>query len=198
MPKLIDQNERREEIAASAWQVILREGVGGATVRAVAAEAGLSVGSLRHVFASQSELLEFAMRLVIDRVSARIGVLLPRATLQSTEEIAAELLPLDDERRAEMEVYLALFAAAGADVSLREVRDEAWKSTRDVCRMILALLWPNQGQAPEQERECEVAHLHALLDGLAAHLVWQPGDSHPERAREVLARHLRSLAEQAG
>lgn len=197
MPKLIDQNERREEIAASAWQVILREGVGGATVRAVAAEAGLSVGSLRHVFASQSELLEFAMRLVIDRVSARIGVLLPQATLQSTEEIAAELLPLDDERRAEMEVYLALFAAAGADVSLREVRDEAWKSTRDVCRMILALLWPNQ-PATERERECEVAHLHALLDGLAAHLVWQSGDSYPQRAREVLARHLRSLAEQAG
>ncbi|MGO1312616.1 MAG: TetR/AcrR family transcriptional regulator, partial [Brevibacterium aurantiacum] len=110
MPKLIDHESRREEIAAAAWRVIVRDGVAGASVRSVAAEAGLSVGSLRHVFASQSQLLAFAMKLVIDRAGERVRRL-PRAPspLESAEAIAEELLPLDEDRRLEMEVYLALF-----------------------------------------------------------------------------------------
>ncbi len=39
-------------------------------VRKVAAEAGLSMGSLRHYCASRSDLHVFAMQLVIDRISA--------------------------------------------------------------------------------------------------------------------------------
>ncbi|MDN5636054.1 MAG: TetR family transcriptional regulator, partial [Brevibacterium sp.] len=94
MPKLIDHESRREEIAAAAWRVIVREGVGGASVRTVAAEAGLSVGSLRHVFASQSQLLSFAMQLVIDRAGERVRELPSReCPLESAEDITRELLP---------------------------------------------------------------------------------------------------------
>ncbi|GAA1487885.1 TetR family transcriptional regulator [Brachybacterium sacelli] len=57
MPKLIDHARRREELAEAAWRVLLREGVGRASVRNVAAEAGLTVNSLRHVFSTQDELL---------------------------------------------------------------------------------------------------------------------------------------------
>jgi len=39
-------------------------------VRKVAAEAGLSMGSLRHYCASRSDLHVFAMQLVVDRISA--------------------------------------------------------------------------------------------------------------------------------
>ena len=69
MPRLIDHDARRAEIADAAWRVILREGVTGASVRTVAAEAGLSSGSLRHVFATQSALLVYAFQLVIDRAA---------------------------------------------------------------------------------------------------------------------------------
>ncbi|HLR93636.1 MAG TPA: TetR family transcriptional regulator [Jiangellaceae bacterium] len=67
MPRLIDHDERRERFAEATWRVILRDGVGGVSVRTVAAEAGHSTGSLRHVFASQSQLLVFALQLVVDR-----------------------------------------------------------------------------------------------------------------------------------
>jgi AcrR family transcriptional regulator len=54
MPKLIDHEVRRLELVEAAWRVILRDGAGRVSVRAVAAEAGVSAGSLRHLFPTQA------------------------------------------------------------------------------------------------------------------------------------------------
>lgn len=197
MPKLIDHESRREEIAAAAWRVIVREGVGGASVRTVAAEAGLSVGSLRHVFASQSQLLSFAMQLVIDRAGERVRELPSRESpLESAEDIARELLPLDEERRLEMEVYLAVFSAAGSDPGLQETKVSAWKRVRTACRLVIDQTVGN-GSSDSTQRtqrfETEVSLLHAVIDGLASHLVWQPAELSAEDARRALVDHLQQM-----
>jgi len=59
--------------------VIRLDGLEHASVRNVAREAGLSMGALRHYFATQSELLCFAMQLVGDRARARIAASQPVA-----------------------------------------------------------------------------------------------------------------------
>lgn len=194
MPKLIDHQERREEIAEATWRVILRDGVAAASVRTVATEAGRSIGSLRHVFTSQSELLVFALQLVIDRVSARVSTMPPRRTAVATvEAVAAEFIPLDHNRRREMEVYLALFSAASSNADLRGVRDSAHQALREGCRWMIGRLEASGDLTPDADRELETLRLHALVDGLAAHLVYEPIDADPEWARRVLVRHIRSL-----
>ena len=59
MPKVVDIAERRNELAAAAAQLIARSGVGAATLREVAAEAGWTTGALTHYFADKRELLRF-------------------------------------------------------------------------------------------------------------------------------------------
>jgi AcrR family transcriptional regulator len=94
--------------------VIRRDGLQRASVRNVAREAGLSMGSLRDYFATQSELLCFAMHLVGDRARARVRELRPAADPRATaERLLQELVALDDERRAESEVWLAFTAGQG-------------------------------------------------------------------------------------
>lgn len=194
MPRRIDHDERREQLAEATWRVILRDGVAGVSVRTVAAESGRSAGSLRHVFSSQPQLLVFALRLVVDRVTARVAALPPSPTaVETVETVAAELLPLDGERRAEMEVYLALFTAANADADLRAPRDAAHQQVLDACRWMIARLDDGNDLAPGSDRELEAARLHAVLDGLAAHLVYEPPNADTEWARAVLVRHVRSL-----
>jgi AcrR family transcriptional regulator len=194
MPRLIDHDERRQELAEATWRVVLRDGVAGASVRAVAAEAGRSAGSLRHIFASQADLLVFALQLVIDRATARVASVLPLPTaVQEVEAVAAELLPLDRERRAEMEVYLALFTAANSNAGLRPVRDAAHRTTRDACRWMIDRLDDGFDLAAGADRELEALRLHAVIDGLAAHLIYEPADADPGWARQVLVRHVRSL-----
>jgi AcrR family transcriptional regulator len=194
MPKLIDHGERRQQLAEAAWRVIVRDGVGCASVRTVAAEAGCSPGSLRHVFSTQSELLVFALELVIERVTVRIDALPAAPTARANvESVAAQLLPLDRERRAEMEVYLALFTAANTHSELRETRDAAHRTVRQACRWMIGELDSAQELAPGTDHELEALRLHALIDGLAAHLLYEPQNSDTRWAQRVLSNHIRTL-----
>lgn len=60
MPRRIDLDERREHLAQAVWTIIRERGIGAVSVRVVAAEAGVAVGSLRHVFPTRTELLQFS------------------------------------------------------------------------------------------------------------------------------------------
>lgn len=72
MPKIIDERARREAIAEALWAIASREGLDAATVRAVAAECGLSTGAIQHSFPTQAALQQFAMELIVERVTERL------------------------------------------------------------------------------------------------------------------------------
>jgi AcrR family transcriptional regulator len=187
MPKQVDHAQRREELAAALWRVVTREGVEHASLRRVAAEAGWSTGSLRHYFQTQSELLAFAMELVVERVGERVAALGADADPRTlAERLLHQVLPLDPERRAEMHVWLAFTTRALVDPSLRGLRDRAHAGLRQLCRDAVALV----GGSPS-EREAE--RLHALIDGLALHAVLDPATTTPARQTELLAAHLDQL-----
>src|SRR5215211_4661257 len=129
MPKVVHHEQRRREIAE------------GASVRTIAQEAGWSAGALRHYFATQSELLDFAIQLAAERIRQRIGALeLADDPRRAVEQLLAELLPLDDERRAENEVWLAFTARAMIDPQLRVRHAEIDDALRAACRRALELL----------------------------------------------------------
>jgi len=62
MPKVVDHDAQRVKFAEAAMSLIAQHGLEGVTMRAVAAEAGLSYGSLFHYFSSKDELLMHAVR----------------------------------------------------------------------------------------------------------------------------------------
>ena len=53
MPKIVDHETRREEIAEALWRVVRRDGVRAASVRTIAAEAGWSPGAVRYCSVSR-------------------------------------------------------------------------------------------------------------------------------------------------
>lgn len=64
--------ERRVQIVEAFARVLADHGYAGATIAAVAAEAGLSPGLLHHYFASKDEMLEALLELLIARFKQRI------------------------------------------------------------------------------------------------------------------------------
>jgi AcrR family transcriptional regulator len=195
MPKLVDHEARRRELVDAAWRVIQRGGVEGATVREIAAEAGCSPGSLRYYFPAQDELLGFAMEVVADRVRERIATLEPGGDVRdAVERLLEQVLPLDEERRTEMEVWLAFSAGAQADAKLRAQRDETHKALRRFVRRTIDALADAGLMRLELSRELETSRLHALIDGLALHGVTSPETMTPRRMRKVLRAHLDALA----
>lgn len=193
MPKVVDPVERRRELVEAVLRVIRRDGLEQASVRNVAREAGLSMGSLRHYFASQSELMVFAFRTVIDRIESRLARLEPESDpRRRAERVLAELLPLDDERRAENELWLAFTSRAMVDPALGDLRDEGYDALRSGCRAILTDL-SAAGLAPA-DVHTETERLHALLDGLAVHAAMRPDIHTAESLKAAIGRHLDALA----
>jgi AcrR family transcriptional regulator len=194
VPKLVDHEERRRELGDAVWRVIRSRGVDGASIRTVAREAGWSPGALRHYFSTQSELLTFAMQMVVERIEARVSALEPPADpRRAVEQRLHELLPLDKERRAENEVWLAFAGRALVDPQLRARHVEVDEELRRACLGALAELGSDGRLRQGLDLELEAERLHGLLDGLALHTAMRPDRMSPELIRSVLARHLDSL-----
>ena len=62
MPRVVDHEARRAEVAAVAADLIARRGLDGVSVRDVAAAGGYSTTVVTHYFASKRELLLQAYR----------------------------------------------------------------------------------------------------------------------------------------
>jgi AcrR family transcriptional regulator len=190
----IDTDSRRRELGEALWRVVLREGIQAASVRKVAAEAGVSKGSLRHVFPSQSELLAFAMQLISDEVRRRVAAVEASEDVRTmVEQRLNSLLVLDPETRAIFDVWLAFAASACADASLRPLRDETHAQVRNLCRESLETLRAHGKTRPGLDVTCEAERLHALIDGLATHATLDPERTTSRRQVEILSRHLDTL-----
>lgn len=73
MPKIVDHDAQRLTFADAAMRLIARHGIEGVTMRAVAAEAGLSYGSLFHYFDSKDDLLMHAVRQLTASQTTRVN-----------------------------------------------------------------------------------------------------------------------------
>ena len=191
---MVDHEQRRRELGHAVWRVIRRDGVDHASVRTVAKEAGWSAGALRHYFASQSELLAFAMRLVVERIEGRLAALERAADpREAVEQVLHELLPLDDERRAENEVWLAFTARALIDPELRAQHSEVHDALHQACASALETLAAAGRADAGAATALQAERLHALTDGLAVHTALRPDLMSPEQIIAVVHLHLDAL-----
>ena len=204
MPKIIDADDRRELVADAVFNVISERGLAQASLRNVAQAAGLALGSVRHYFDNQAELMEFACRVNSERIHVRAldklevleGQPLPVAAVEVVEACAGvleELLPLDEARRADAVVHMEFMLAARTNTELSAAARDDYRATGAVVgRVVLQLLESPLATAdlvPVDEAE----RLIGLLDGLSLRMVLQPDWAAPEQGRATLRRHLNAL-----
>lgn len=187
MPKIVNHDARRAELAAAMWRVIGRSGMHGASVRAVAAEAGVSPGALRHYFADQMGLVRFAAETMTQRVTERLQGHLDSGLTgrELSRRLLEELLPLDEDRRIEAAVYIEGLTQARQNPALRELSSAGWIGGRHVCRLAFASAkgLPLSQQMDEEleiaSDEAAVGLLHTFIDGLTLQGVTQSEQLNP-------------------
>jgi AcrR family transcriptional regulator len=107
MPKEVDHEQRREELLEAVWRVIARNGIEGATIRAIAKETGWSTGVLAHYFGDKDDIIVSALRLAYERIAARWDAKLEGLTgIDALYELVIDNLPLDDERELETKLLM--------------------------------------------------------------------------------------------
>jgi AcrR family transcriptional regulator len=133
MPKIVDHDQRRVELVNATWRIIARDGMEGATMREIAAEAGFANGALKPYFPTKDDLLTFAFGHVFNQTNRRMA-----AATTGLEGLAAlraychEILPLDEERISEARIVIPFWQKALTDPAKAKLHEESmnlWRST---------------------------------------------------------------------
>lgn len=195
MPKVVDHEERRAELAAAVWSIASREGLEAVTVRRVAEEAGWSTGALVHYFETKEELLLFAFRTVADRVGRRLAQAEERTSepLELARAQLVEGLPLDAERRAEVRVWFAFLGLALTRPALARAQRVTYRAWRDRIADRLRDAQERGDLRAEVDCAAEAAALVALVDGLAIQATFEPRALSAERQVQLVDAHLHAL-----
>jgi AcrR family transcriptional regulator len=189
MPRLVDHEERRAEVAAAVWRVVSSEGLDAVTVRRVAAETGMSTSVVSHYFAGKDELLRLAFRLVVDRGRARAEAEARVAGGGRARALLATGLPLDAARRTEARIWFSFLGLALTRPDLAADQRAAYRAWRGAVAAALR----EEGLRAGLDAEAEAAALIALVDGLAVQAAFEPRRLPPARQLALLGERLAAL-----
>jgi TetR/AcrR family transcriptional repressor of bet genes len=109
VPKIVDHEARRRQLAEALWRITRRDGWDAITLRGVAAEAGVSMGLVQHYFRGKDEMLRFALEVITADVAAAVREVIaalpePHTPRQFVTAVMMELVPRPDDRRFEAEI----------------------------------------------------------------------------------------------
>ncbi|WP_336921688.1 TetR/AcrR family transcriptional regulator [Aquipuribacter sp. SD81] len=191
MAGTVNSADRRRAIVAAVYRVLERDGLEGATMRRIAAEAGCTTGSVTHHFADRRELLDATVGAAVEESMARLVATTRREGLRAG---LAEMLPLDGHRRQELAVWLVGVQAAARDPELAARLSLRYAAAQDVLVAELHARLSDRADAGAQDAEALdllADEVLSAVDGVAVYAVSDPARYPPERQLALVDRVLR-------
>ncbi len=177
-------------------RLIATRGLEAASLRNVAAEAGVSMGTVQHYFTTKQEMLGFAQRYNYERATVRIPRLIarvpePRTTRTLLRALLIDLLGLDGESREGARLGAAMLAYAVIDPQAAATARIAYDGLTGFLATQLHAAQAS-GQLPGHlDTDHAARHLRAVVEGLC--LPTLIGAYSPDQALAVLDDHLATL-----
>lgn len=194
MPKRVDHEERRTQLAEALIRVAGRQGLHAVGMRDVAAEAGVSLRLVQYYFQTKENLLFYGLQHLTERFTARVGARLaavgpapgPRTTV---EALLLASLPTDDESRT---FHLLYSSYAILSVTDKALAAQPFIANPDAAEDALTGLI-EQAQAagladPGADAPTEAVSLLAMTATMGTSIL--VGQREPESAVAVLNHHL--------
>ncbi|HJS91701.1 MAG TPA: TetR/AcrR family transcriptional regulator [Steroidobacteraceae bacterium] len=196
MPKIVDHDRRRDEIALVACRVVAEYGFEQATVVRIAREAGYTTGMVAHYFDTKQEIIVAALRLMLRRVDER---LLRNSEGERPDLLAllAETLPVDEERYIECAFWTAFWGQVTADKRLKRINAWVHREYQRLYERCLSHAWPEWQHWPAEVRDCVLRSVMTFINGLTASTVASRGDWPAEKQLEHMGLQVAMLREWA-
>ena len=150
--------------------VVAEHGLDRATIRHVAAAAGVAIGTVQHYYPTKDALVSSAFTEVVRRIRSRIGATPLGDDVHANLRAALqELLPLDERRQREVRIQLAFAAKAATTPELAALQRTVLDDVRRSVATGLGAAWLQPADSPR----CSLAAAAVLaaVDGLALHAV---------------------------
>jgi AcrR family transcriptional regulator len=175
MPKIVDHERRRDEIALVACRVVAEYGFDQATIVRIAREAGYTTGMVAHYFDTKQEIVIAALRLILRRIEERLMA----AAGEGSPELLAlltEALPVDATRFTECAFWAAFWGQVSADRRLKRINAWMHREYLKLFERCLSRGWPEWRQWPPQVRDQVLRSVVTFINGLTASVVASPRD----------------------
>jgi len=186
MPKIVDHDIQRVTIAEAAMRLIARHGIEGVTMRAVAAEAGLSYGSLFHYFDSKDDLLMHAVRHLTSQQTQRVNDYESQYSgLKALEHLLCDDAIVSESSRDSWTVWLTFQYKVALDTAFAELHADLVRGWLD---RIIGLL--GEAQAMGEIGKSIDVKFEAMAIWAYSAGVGQLGLLHPESMSPVLQKQL--------
>lgn len=185
MPARGDHEQRRQQVARIAADLVAAGGLAAATHRRIAEAAGCSTTVVSHYFTDKRDLVTATYREVGDRVAARVEV--ARSSEDVLVAILEALLPLDEDRTRDWRLLFTFLGLAATDAELTaEQRDRA-AAARAQIETALA----DDKQAgripPAADVPASARSLLSFVLGMGMQALFDPAEWPAERMRTALA-----------
>jgi AcrR family transcriptional regulator len=180
-------------IVQAAARAVAEHGVNGASVRTIAAQAGVSTGFVTHYFADKHELMEAVLAATNEGAARRVTRALdtPGTALERLRAAVDTMLPTEPARRQEWQVWVAVWAEASRGDSLSVGYRAGWTGLRRIFAGLLA----EAQETGELDAGVDVEHRAQRFVTLLAGIGLLAGVERPGRVR---AAAQRMLAEEMG
>lgn len=185
-----EPDARRLSLIEAAARVLAVEGASGASVRAIAIEAGVSPGLVGHYFDGVDALIAATYSHVGERVRAALEAAMaaaedPRARLDAYVTASFDP-PIADPGL--LATWIAFWSLVKARPDIAALHDDIYGRYRRDLEALLA----DCGVAREDLRLTAIA-ITALVDGLWLELCLSPATFSAEEARGIATRHIAAL-----
>jgi len=191
LSKRASPDDRRRDLIAATVRVLAERGAAGASVRTIAAAAGVSPGLVTHHFGGVDRLVAASYDHVAAQVAAALEVAVdaagaaPRARLGAY--VAANFTaPIADP--ALLATWLALWSLARGDAAMLARHEQHYAAFRARLEDLLGAC----GVAAERLRLTAIG-VTALVDGLWLELCLSPDSFSANEARRIAADYLAGL-----
>jgi AcrR family transcriptional regulator len=125
VPKIVDHDLQKEKFIGAAMRLIASKGLEGVTMRAVAAEAGLSYGSLFHYFDSKDDLLMHAVRYSTSAQTRRVNEYSSQYSgLKALEHLLCDDVIINESSRDAWMVWMTFLYKAAVHKPFAEMNTE--------------------------------------------------------------------------
>jgi AcrR family transcriptional regulator len=190
MPKIVDHEQRRDEIALIACRVLARYGFEQATIVRIARAAGCTTGMIAHYFETKQDIILAALRLILRRIEERLAQADGAADLLT---LLSEALPVDETRYIECAVWIAFWGQVPSDKRLKRINGWLHREYLRLFERCLARGWPDWRRWPPATRAQLLRSVVTFINGVTASTVASRAEWPAERQIEQLRLQLTLL-----
>lgn len=194
MPKIVDHDKRRDEIALVACRVVAEHGFDQATIVRIAREAGYTTGMVAHYYDTKQEIVIAALRLILRRIEERLTR--PVGEGEAAPDLLTlltEALPVDEHRFIECAFWTAFWGQVSADKKLKRINAWVHREYMRLFERCLAQGWPGWAQWAPAVRDQLLRSVVTFINGLTASAVASQSDWPAAKQIEQLRLQLQLL-----